>query len=435
MLNQFQHHISQQLPFLQTKKLIIAVSGGIDSMVLLELCQQLDWNIAVAHCNFSLRGLESDEDEIFVRDYCQERKIPFYLNRFNTAEFAEEIGMSIQMTARQLRYDWFETLRVREGYDYIVTAHQADDVAETFLINLTRGTGWDGLTGIPQQNGVVVRPLLPFSRKEIENYAAEYLISWREDSSNAENYYQRNALRHEVIPVLKDMNPVFLANFQKTLLYLQDTKNLADWAVAQFLEKALRQHGNEFHLDLHQLNAMPAPRAILYYWLKNYGFTAWEDIYHLPQAESGKQIFAPDFVLLKNRTHLILYARHEVRQEVFTIEKNTFSVNFPIKLEFCSTSDISTDDANTIFVDADLLDYPLTLRKWIEGDMFHPFGMDGTKKLSKYFKDEKYSLTDKERQWLLCSGNKIVWVIGKRADNRFKITNNTQTKLKITFTE
>ena len=435
MINAFQNHISQQLPFLQTKKLIVAVSGGIDSMVLLELCQQLDWSIAVAHCNFSLRGLESDEDEIFVRDYCQERKIPFYLNRFNTAEFAEQIGMSIQMTARQLRYDWFETLRVREGYDYILTAHQADDVAETFLINLTRGTGWDGLTGIPQQNGVVVRPLLPFSRKEIENYAAEYLISWREDSSNAENYYQRNALRHEVLPVLKDMNPLFLANFQKTLLYLQETKNLADWAVAQFLENALRQHGNEFHMDLYQLNAMPAPRAILYYWLKNYGFTAWDDIYHLPEAESGKQIFAPDFVLLKNRTHLILYARREVRHEVFTIEKTNLSVNFPIKLEFCSTSDISSDDANTIFVDADLLDYPLTLRTWQEGDQFHPFGMNGSKKLSKYFKDEKYSLTAKERQWLLCSGNKIVWVIGKRADDRFKITNNTKTKLKITFSE
>ena len=235
--------------------------------------------------------------------------------------------------------------------------------------------------------------------------------------------------------MLKDMNPLFLANFQKTLLYLQETKNLADWAVAQFLEKALRQHGNEFHLDLYQLNAMPAPRAILYYWLKNYGFTAWDDIYHLPEAESGKQIFAPDFVLLKNRTHLILYARHEVRQEVFTIEKTNLSVNFPIKLEFCSTSDISSDDANTIFVDADLLDYPLTLRTWQEGDQFHPFGMNGSKKLSKYFKDEKYSLTAKERQWLLCSGNKIVWVIGKRADDRFKITNNTKTKLKITFSE
>lgn len=433
MINAFQNHISQQLPFLQTKKLIVAVSGGIDSMVLLELCQQLDWSIAVAHCNFSLRGLESDEDEIFVREYCQERKIPFFLNRFNTAEFAEQIGMSIQMTARQLRYDWFETLRVREDYDYILTAHQADDVAETFLINLTRGTGWDGLTGIPQQNGFVVRPLLPFFRKEIENYAAEYLISWREDSSNAENYYQRNALRHEVLPVLKDMNPAFLANFQKTLLYLQETKNLADWAVAQFLEKALRQHGNEFHLDLCQLNAMPAPRAILYYWLKSYGFTAWEDVYHLPEAESGKQIFAPDFVLLKNRTHLILYARHEIRQKVFTIEKTNLSVNFPIKLEFCSTSDISSDDVNTIFVDADLLDYPLTLRTWQEGDFFHPFGMNGSKKLSKFFKDEKYSLTAKERQWLLCSGNKIVWVVGKRADDRFKITNNTKTKLKITF--
>lgn len=435
MLNAFQHHINQNFPFLQHHRCLLAVSGGIDSMVLVALCRQLDWTVGVAHCNFGLRGAESDEDEIFVREYCRENRIPFFVNRFNTAVFAEEKGLSIQMTARQLRYDWFETLRVREGYDYVLTAHQADDVLETFLINLTRGTGWDGLTGIPAQNGTIVRPLLPFSRTTIENYAAEYLISWREDSSNGNSYYQRNALRHEVVPVLKSMNPALLENFQKTLSYLQETKTLADWAVAHFLEQHLSQHGNEFHLAIHPLNSVPSSRALLYYWLRNYGFTAWEDIYQLPYAETGKQVLAPDFILFKNRTHLVLAARHEPRTAVYTIDRTQLHLNFPLKLTFCNVSDIQNVPSSTIFVDADLLEYPLTLRKWQEGDLFHPFGLQGTKKLSKFFKDEKFSLTDKERQWLLCSGNKIVWVIGQRADDRFKVTEQTQTILKITLSE
>ena len=435
MLHSFQNHIRQHLPFLETKKLIIAVSGGIDSMVLLHLCQELNSTLAVAHCNFSLRGVESDADEIFVRDYCQVHKIPFFLNRFSTAAFAKTMCLSIQMTARQLRYDWFETLLVREGFDYVLTAHHADDVVETFMINLTRGTGIEGLAGIPIQNGVVVRPLLSFSRNEIEKYAAEHLISWREDSSNSENYYQRNRIRHEVLPVLKAMNPSFLENFQKTMDYVQDTKNMVNWAIDAFLEKAVRQHGQEFHLDLNLLNALPAPRAVLYYWLKKYGFTAWDDVYRLPEAATGKQIFSPDFTLLKNRTHLILHARQAISYPPVFIEKTTTAIDFPVKLVFCNQSDLSITDANTIFVDADLLQYPLVLRRWEEGDVFKPFGLKGMKKLSKYFKDEKFSLIDKERQWLLCSENTIVWVVGKRADDRFKITNNTINKLKITYSE
>ena len=343
--------------------------------------------------------------------------------------------LSIQMTARQLRYDWFETLLVREGFDYVLTAHHADDVVETFMINLTRGTGIEGLAGIPIQNGVVVRPLLSFSRNEIEKYAAEHLISWREDSSNSENYYQRNRIRHEVLPVLKAMNPSFLENFQKTMDYVQDTKNMVNWAIDAFLEKAVRQHGQEFHLDLNLLNALPAPRAVLNYWLKKYGFTAWDDVYHLPKAATGKQIFSPDFTLLKNRTHLILHARQAISYPPVFIEKTTTAIDFPVKLVFCNQSDLSITDANTIFVDADLLQYPLVLRRWEEGDVFKPFGLKGMKKLSKYFKDEKFSLIDKERQWLLCSENTIVWVVGKRADDRFKITNNTINKLKITYSE
>ena len=218
MLQKFQNHINLNLPFLQGKKLLLATSGGIDSMVLLHLCHKLKLDIRVAHCNFQLRGDESEEDEKFVKAQCEKLDVLLFINHFDTKKFAEKQKLSIQVVARNLRYDWFNTLLINNDYDYILTAHHLDDSLETFLINFTRGSGLDGLTGIPKQNGNVIRPLLPFSRKEIENFAKENNIKWREDSSNASDKYLRNKLRHEVIPILKELNPSLLADRKSTRL-------------------------------------------------------------------------------------------------------------------------------------------------------------------------------------------------------------------------
>jgi tRNA(Ile)-lysidine synthase len=227
MLQNLQNHIQKNLSFLSGKKLLLAVSGGIDSIVLTDLLLQLDFKIGVAHCNFQLRAEESDQDFSFVKDFCKKNNIPFFGQHFDTKEYAERHKLSIQIAARKLRYDWFDELLKTEGFDYLLTAHHADDSVETFLINFTRGTGLDGLTGIPQRNDKIIRPLLLFSREAIENYAKENNIQWREDSSNASDKYVRNKIRHEIIPILKELNPSFLASFQNTIENLHQTQSLA----------------------------------------------------------------------------------------------------------------------------------------------------------------------------------------------------------------
>jgi tRNA(Ile)-lysidine synthase len=231
MLLQFQEHLSKNLPFLKDKKLLLAISGGIDSMVLVHLLHQLNCNIAIAHCNFTLRGEESEGDEQFIRIYAEKNNIPFFVTHFDTKLFAADNKLSIQLAARQLRYIWFHQLLEENQMDYILTAHHLDDSLETFLINFTRGTGPEGLTGIPQQNDKVVRPLLPFTRDEIEAYAKENNIHWREDSSNASDKYMRNKLRHDVVPVLKSLNPSFMESFGQTLEHLQQAQSLVSGCI------------------------------------------------------------------------------------------------------------------------------------------------------------------------------------------------------------
>ena len=434
MLLKFQNHLNTKLSFLKGKKLLLATSGGIDSMVLVDLCSQSKLDFAIAHCNFQLRGEESDEDENFVRIQMGKLQVPIFIERFDTKAFAEQQKLSIQVVARNLRYEWFYSLLAHHNFDYILTAHHLDDSLETFLINFTRGSGIEGLTGIPEQNDKIVRPLLVFSRKEIEAYAVENQISWRDDSSNASDKYLRNKLRHEVIPVLKELNPSLLSSFENTVLHLKQTQSLADDAVNHLYQTVVNEEEHHTVIDLKKLLQHANYKAYLYQWLQPFGFSDWTAVYDLLEAQSGKQVLSESHILLKNRGVLLLFPKQtKISEEVYWIAKEQTDVKVPLKMNFCNVSDISNQTSNVIFVDEALLQFPLTLRRWQEGDVFQPSGMTGKKKLSKFFKDEKYSLWDKANAWLLCSDDKIVWIVGKRADERFKATANTTKILKINF--
>lgn len=435
MLEKFQNHISQNLPFLNGRKLLLAISGGIDSMVLLELCLRAGLDIRAAHCNFQLRGEESDNDEKFVKTQCEERDILLFVNHFDTKKFAEELRLSIQVVARKLRYDWFNTLLINNDYDYILTAHHLDDSLETFLINFTRASGLDGLTGIPQQNGNTIRPLLIFSREEIETFAKENNIEWREDSSNASDKYLRNKLRHEVIPILKEINPGLLSSYESTISNLQQAQTMVDDASRIVYRKVVEDINFQKRINLTELMQLPNYLAYLYQWLEPFGFSDWSSIKDLVKAQSGKQIHSQKHTLLKDRNELIVFPKRNEEPGQFLIEEGQKEVKFPLKLKFYNVDDISVQATNTIFVDEEKIRFPLEIRKWQEGDLFFPIGMDGSKKLSKYFKDEKFSLLDKSETWLLCSDNQIVWVIGKRQDNRFKVTKQTTKIIQIQLEE
>jgi tRNA(Ile)-lysidine synthase len=382
-----------------------------------------------------LRGDESDADEQFVTDICEALHRPLFVEKFVTASFAQEHKLSIQVVARKLRYDWFETIMQNNDYDYVLTAHHLDDSLETFLINITRGTGLDGITGIPEQNNKIIRPLLLFSRHEIESFAQANKLPWREDSSNASDKYLRNRMRHHVVPVLKELNPSLLTSFEATLAHLQQAQSMVVDASNFVYEKVVATFEDQIKIDLTVLQTYPNYKAYLYQWLFPFGFTDWEVIYELPLAQTGKKVFSESHVILKDRAHLIVYPRRKLPKEIYWIQAEDKDVKIPLKLSFCPVDDITDPSRNTIFVDESLLQYPLQIRKWQKGDVFYPLGLRGKKKVSKYFKDEKMSLLDKSSTWLLCSDNQIVWVIGKRADDRFKVIKQTTKIIQIQLQE
>lgn len=433
MQQKFENHLAQNFSFLIGKNLLLATSGGLDSMVMVDLFRKLPFEIAMAHCNFQLRGLESFGDQDFVENYAKANEIPLFITQFDTEAFAKDYKLSIQVAARELRYSWFYELLETKNYDYILTAHHADDNLETFIVNLVRGTGIDGLTGIPAQNEKVIRPFLIFSREEIEHYAQENRVDWREDSSNASDKYMRNKIRHNLVPILKELNPDFLSSFYKTQAYLEESQTMAEDASIMVYQLVAKEKGEEIHFDLNQLRKLPNYRSYLYQWLNEYGFSAWEDIYDLVEGQSGKQVFSSGFRLLKNRDFLILTPVDlEGEDEEYYIFKDQKEVNIPLNLSFLKVDHISLVPNTTIFVDEDKLWFPLVLRRWKQGDHFQPFGMEGkSKKVSKFFKDNKLSLIEKRNTWILCSDNQIVWIVGLRQDERFKIGSRTKKILKI----
>ena len=433
MLAAFQKHLTAQFPFLSGKRLLVACSGGLDSMTLCSLLLRSGFDVALAHGNFGLRGEESDGDQWFVETFCSERNLRFFTTKFNTMAYADDAKVSVQMAARELRYAWFAELLQRHDFDFVLTAHHADDNLETFLINLSRGTGIDGLVGIPAAHDKIMKPLLVFSRDEIESYAKEQQIQWREDSSNASDAYLRNQIRHEVVPALKKVNPGFLTSLTDTQSHLRQAQSLVTDAANLVYKQVAIEQDDKILFKIFELKRLPNYRAYLYQWLKDFGFTAWDDVYDLVDAQSGKQVFSSEFVLLKDRETLELTRREAPETEVFLIGQSTELLEIPLKMSFCRVKDISTNGHRRIFVDEEKLQWPLTLRKWQPGDRFQPFGMDGTKKVGKFFKDEKFSLTQKAQAWLLCSGDDIVWIVGHRQDNRFKVTQTTTHILEISL--
>ncbi|WP_322790475.1 tRNA lysidine(34) synthetase TilS [Tenacibaculum tangerinum] len=430
-------HIDEQFSFLKDKGLLIAISGGVDSVVLTHLLHKLQFKISLAHCNFQLRGKESDLDEQFVQKLGDRLTIETFTTRFNTREYAVENKLSIQLAARELRYNWFDKLRKENAFDYILTAHHADDNLETFLINFTRGTGLEGLTGIPSINKNVVRPLLIFSREEIFSFATENNIEWQEDKSNAEKKYVRNKIRHDVIPVLKELNPSLLKSFNKTIDYLQQSQQIIDNKIKEISSKILLKEGDLLKINIEEMLKLTNPKAYLYQLLKPYGFREWDDVFDLIYAQSGRRILTKFYTLLKDRDFLLLLPTDEeslCKNEHFIIHKENKRITVPIELIFENVKKQTTISTNSIYVDSELLDYPLSLRRWISGDYFYPKGMQGRKKVSKYFKDEKISIVNKNKIWLLCSGkNEIIWIIGKRQDRRFLPTEKTTNLLKISI--
>ena len=440
MVSQFQSYIAKHLPFIQGKKLLIAISGGLDSMMLFHLCKELGMNIGVAHCNFGLRGEESKVETLFVKTKMEEAQTPCYIKYFNTYAYAKEKKKSTQMAARELRYTWFQELVEVHDFQYILTAHHADDTAETLLINLSRGTGVKGLSGIPRQNKNVVRPLLGFSRKQLKEYATNHDIQWKEDSSNASDNYLRNHIRHHAMTALENAAPHFLEGVTKTQEYVRQSIALLKVYETQLKQKLTylideKQESVVFCIDLKKLELHPEPNAVLYTLLEEYGFTAWQDIYDLKDAQAGKRVISSSHTILKNREALLLISNNiEKKSQIHWIKENDSMVIVEGKqLQLEEVIGRVSSGKNQIYVDKDTLKYPLHIRSWEEGDYFFPLGLGGKKKLSKLFKDEKLSLLQKGEVKILCSQDKIVWVLGIRPDDRFKVTETTQTILKISY--
>ena len=426
MLAAFQHHLQQHFPFLWQKKLILTISGGIDSVVLAHLLHELELPFMMAHCNFQLRGEESEGDQRFVEALSRELSVPLVTKRFETKAYGKARGLNTQLAARVLRYEWFEALRQEQGYDYILTAHQANDSWETFLINTSRGTGLKGLLGIPTRNGAILRPLLPFSREEILAFATERALCWREDSSNSSDAYTRNKIRHHLSPILKEVHPLFFKNFEKTQALLQLTYDFLQESIARYRQECFVE-GEPTIFLIEKLRLHPHRRFLLHELLSPYGFDV-ESLERFLQADTGKYLASDTHRLLSNRGQWLISRLREVAPTAFYLQAETGEINHPIALCWQQVDEVEASVAGCLYVDRDKVQFPLCLRKRKEGDLFYPYGMGGQKKtLRKYFKDEKYTMYDKENQWLLTdSTDQILWVIGKRADERFRPSSHTQ---------
>ena len=436
MLDIVKSHIKKKFPFLIGKKLLVACSGGIDSVVLARLLKELKYNISLAHCNFSLRGNESDADEKFVISLADKLSIPIHHKKLDTEHFKKANKVSTQMAARELRYRWFDELCKKHSFDFILTGHHIDDEIETFLINLSRGTGIKGLIGIPETNNKVIRPLLTLSRNDIYEYASKHNISWREDSSNETTDYLRNKFRLEVIPNLKETNANFLMGFKKTTAHLKSSLSLVSDYMELIKKLVLTIKKASIEIDIAKLKDLPNTDFLLYELLSPYGFTSWNDISNLLNAQSGKQIYSEKYRLLKNRDGLILAEKTKIKNEhIYYINKGDTILKSPFLCNITQVDKVLELSPNNLYVDFEKLVFPLKLRLWKDGDYFFPSGMKGKKKLSKFFKDEKLSLIAKEKVWVLLSENSILWVVGMRSDGRFKVDDKTKHILKITYSE
>ena len=432
MVTAFKKHIAAHFPALADQKILIACSGGLDSIVLLHLLQKIGLTLGVAHCNFKLRGAHSDADLSFVETTAINLEVPVFTTVFDTKRYAKTQGVSTQVAARELRYEWFYSTARANGYDRIATGHHADDDLETFFINLSRVTGLRGLTGITSNTEQLIRPLLPFSRAQIMQFAKKEGLFWREDSSNSTRDYLRNKLRLDVIPAFKGVNKTVLQNFKQTQQHLKESQALLEDYITLVTKLVVSHKDTSFEIDSKQLQALPNTNTLLFELLYPYGFTDFKAIASILESEVGKKVLSKQYVLHKDRNHLVLTTREQVvDSRVYYIDAKQQSCTIPIKLNFTKVAKVGEHEPHSLYVDAAKLTYPLKVRAWRLDDVFHPFGMKGKKKLTKFFKDEKLSLLSKNSVWVLESGDEIVWVIGLRPDDRYKVTSATKEVLKI----
>ena len=404
------------------------MSSGIDSMVMLHLFQECQFNIGVAHANFQLRSHESEGDEKFIEEICKKKSIPFFSKKFETEEFAKANHLSIQMAARELRYQWFNELLSEQQYDFVATAHHLNDSIETVLLNLIRGSSLEGLDGIASKNGKVIRPMLFATRQQIEDYAKENKIDWREDRSNATDDYSRNFIRHQVYPLLKEMNPSLEKTFGESIRKIVGAVELMETGIEHWRRQFERKENNRIYLDKSGFEHVKNPESVLWNLIKALGFNFDQccQIITALHGQSGKLFTSSHFELVIDRDHLIISKiQTELTETLIEFNQNEASLgNFRMKIEKKGNVDFK-DDPSVASLNADKLKFPLRWRKWKPGDSFHPLGMSHKKKLSDFLIDQKVSVTDKETVTVLESANEIVWVVGQRIDERFKVIDST----------
>ena len=422
------------------KRLLVAVSGGPDSVVLLDALHQEGFSVVVAHCNFHLRGEASDGDAEFVKQLSEKYQVPYYQVDFDTEREARERGVSIEMAARDLRYEWFERVADETDCELIAVAHNADDVVETFFLNLTRGAGLQGLSGMAELRGRVVRPLLQVSRKQIMEYIAENELDYRIDSTNLETVYTRNKIRHNVVPQLTEINPSFLDTMANNMRFIASAQGIVEVYAAEAYKRVVTEDGERIRFDLKALRECEGVDTLLFMWLNRYGFGSdvVMQLYRSLDDIAGKQFYSQTHRIVGGTESLECAKRslsdlsdYSDRSDLSDLSDDTrlLVIEEPIWVEIREV-DIEgfevVKSGNVACLDADKLQYPLVLRRWKKGDWFIPFGMKGRKKLSDFFADKKMNLIDKEQVWLLTSGDDIVWVMGHRIDARYAVTDKTK---------
>ncbi len=437
-------YIQKEKLFLPSDTILLAVSGGIDSVAMCKLFHKTRFKFGIAHCNFKLRGEESDLDELFVKELSKKYNVPFHSISFNTASFSKKNKLSIQVAARQLRYDWFEEIRQQYHYKFIATAHHQYDSIETFFINLIRGTGIAGLHGILPKHGNIIRPLLFATKEQIKAFVKTNKLNYREDGSNQSDKYLRNKIRHHLVPLLKELNPSINNTISSNMEHFRAVESIYKKDIESNRLRMVTTHNGIISIPIQSLMKLNPVATYLYEFLKPYhfNFTTAAEIIEVLHAASGKQFFSETHRLIKDRDFLLLEPKQPqsaliTNEKQWLIEKDQKKVTLDTStLQFTTKRIINnqqpTTNSNSIHIDYDQLTFPLEIRKWKKGDFFYPLGMKGKKKLSDFFIDKKLSMIQKENTYLLTSNNTIVWVIGLRIDDRFKITNQTK---KIYFVE
>lgn len=437
MLDTVRRYIEKEKLLTPGARVILGLSGGMDSMALLDLLTRLGYRCVGAHCNFHLRGEESDRDADFVQKWCKSRDITFTSIDFDTREYASDKKISIEMAARELRYGWFEMIRSQYDAEAVAVAHHKDDSVETVLLNLIRGTGIRGLTGISPSNRKVVRPLLCITRAQIAAYIKKRGIPYVFDSSNDEDLFVRNALRMHIIPRLEALNPAVKEAIHRTSQNLNHAEKIYNASIKELIDYVVKDE----QIDIRKLRATISPESVLYEILSPLGFgpSTIEDAFKSMEATPGKVFFSAHYRLIKDRECFIIdrLARKDEGESTCWIGMETTEISSPLHLKFHVTQKSVEMNKNNryLYADYDKLTFPLQLRRWHEGDWIIPFGMEGRKKLSDYFTDRKFSLRDKENVWVLLSGEDIVWIVGERSDNRFRVTDETINLLMVEWGE